>query len=202
MRVGVGVIAVLGFALAATTMSPGPAQASTDVQRLHTATAPGNTTRTNVSASPPYGWYTKELIDYGSRKCMDTENHQPYAGTKIVQWDCYNSSDQLWQVNPDGNYHAIGAAVNDPDTGQPQCLALAGGNAIIGWQLELYNCVFSDDQLWKFTPHGSSWVIWNKKAPNLVIAISGGRTDNGAPVELYYWQAHPDQSWIIPDVTG
>jgi hypothetical protein len=194
MWIGARAATFLGFILTAMTMGAAPAQANAavyahaDVQRSHVATSSS--------------WYLTHLINYGSRRCMGTEGGRPSAGTKIVQWDCFdNHNDQFWWVNPDGGYHDISNFVL-PDTGIPQCLALAGGNTIIGWQLEIYNCNGADDQQWRFTPHGSSWVIWNKKSPNLVIAVSGGRTDNGAPVELYYWQAHPDQSWIIPGVVG
>jgi hypothetical protein len=151
----------------------------------------------------PISWSLEQLVNYGSNKCLGTYGGSLAAGTQVVQFDCKNDqanhADQWWWVNPNwGNsYNPVQAYWASPD-GLPQCLALAGGNTYVGAHLEIYNCNGADDQQWKFTQHGSSYVIWNKKAPNLVIAIEGGRTDNLAPAELFYWQAHPDQSWVIP----
>jgi hypothetical protein len=187
VRLAVWTAAILGV-VAATTTATAYAQTGTAAHRP-------------TNANDPMGWSLTELKNYGSNKCLGTYGGSLEPGTQVVQFDCNGHPDQMWWVNPDwGNSYNPIQAYWASSEGQPQCLALAGGNAYVGAHLELYNCLTGhDDQLWKFTQHGSSYVIWNKKAPNLVIAIEGGWTYNLASVELFYWQAQPDQSWVIPD---
>jgi alpha-L-fucosidase 2 len=158
------------------------------------------TASAQAKADPTFN--INELINYGSGKCMGIPAGDVRAGAKVVQFSCFhdpgNHPDQWWEfILGDDSYNQI-MNVGDSPTGLPQCLALAGGNAIIGWQLELYNCNGNPDQQWKFTQHGSSWVIWNGKSPDLIIAVAGGSTADLAAVELYHWEAHPDQSWVAP----
>jgi alpha-galactosidase len=207
----VAVLAVMAAA-GATPAVAAPAEtharsASSSAQRLNTTgTALGKAARVaNVSASATSGLFPNELINYGSGKCIGTYGGDLRAGSKVVQFSCYHDisehPDQYWYVSADGDYHEIRVFGSAP-TGASQCLALEGGNTIIGWQLEIYNCNGNPDQQWRLTAHGSSWVIWNMKSPNLIIGVGGGSTADLAPVVLWRWEAHPDQSWVIPGEQG
>jgi hypothetical protein len=59
-------------------------------------------------------------------------------GDSIIQRRCDYGGENLnqkWSVNVDGDYHEIRNGAHSLN-GLPQCLAVPGGNAIIGWQLE------------------------------------------------------------------
>jgi hypothetical protein len=128
--------------------------------------------------------------------CLSTWNGNVNDGTGVIQSDCsVKSDDQFWIITIDGTYNKI-RNLKSSDSGHDQCLGVGGASTVEGWGLVTWNCNddLNNNQLWKATRHGSSFVLWNKNS-GYVVAVAGGSKQNAAQVEQYHWYGQPDANW-------
>jgi hypothetical protein len=123
------------------------------------------------------------------------------SGYLAGDWNCTTNPDQTWHWGSPNGW-----GYNQLVNGYGQCLALAGGSHDLGTAIWGFNCLGLDhpDQYWALVSNGDgTFQINNYKAVSAtftdatLIGVSGGSTDNGAPLVLYRPDGTRNQSWFF-----
>jgi hypothetical protein len=155
------------------------------------------------------------LHNYQTGLCLGVAAGTPAEGTKLVTWDCDNSTNQDFLLNsppvvPAPYLELVNLVAADRCV-QPQGIGNDGEPIIISrcWSADdNINYFYADN--WKFTavaliPGHACFNIGVEGAPEEVLTPSGGRTDRGTAVVLWHnfhdLTHHPGQAWCYYDAT-
>lgn len=113
-----------------------------------------------------------------SGRCLDVPGGA--TGVQVQIWDCNGNANQTITQTGAGELRVAG-----------RCLASAGDGTTAGTELILWPCNGSSSQKWWFRLDGS--VI--NRSNGLAIDVSGSRTGNGSPVQLWTALGNATQAW-------
>jgi hypothetical protein len=134
-----------------------------------------------------------------SGKAIDVLDGATYDGAKIIQWDLWYGSNQLWKAvyQGDGYYKFINYKSG-------KALEVAGGANGRGVQLQQWGWWGGDNQKWllyfdsRTTKH--SFYHMTNAGTNLSADVSGFATHNGAAIIQWSWLNEDNQSWAFTQV--
>jgi hypothetical protein len=192
------VLSAIGIAMSATIGLASAASASTPAGTVHhhaAGKAKLSATGSKTIAAPAAAW-TGAIRNNKSHLCLGIAA-DGYAG----QWNCTGNPDQTWHP---GSYDPYGYGFLSLINGDGKCLGVRSGayadaSPVVAWVAE--PCNGNPDQYWSGNPN--TGVIDNLNGDlfgpgEMVLAVDGSSTANGAPVIIFHFVGSGDQYWSWP----
>jgi hypothetical protein len=135
-----------------------------------------------------------------SGKCLDVYGGPGAVGNGalIVQWDCYNVTNQQWTFVPVGaGLYKIIARHSG------KALDVFGGvfSAANGVIVEQYDYNGSANQMWYVSDLGNGYYSIIARHSNKGLDVRGAATGNGAQVQQYDFLSGHNQQWRLTPLT-
>ena len=124
------------------------------------------------------------LTQADSQKCLDVPGGSSQNGTRPALWDCSGSANQRWTYTAAGEIRVYGS----------KCLDAYNRGTTDGTAVDIWDCNGQGNQKWTLAANGT--IVGNPSG--LCLALTGARTDNGAPAQLSTCSGASGQRWAFP----
>ena len=126
------------------------------------------------------GWF--KIRNVKSGKILDDNAWGTGNDNKIQQWDDYNTDNQIWRLQPWGDYFIRAAS------GRYICVQGMGNND--GSRIIQYDQENNPWFKWRFTSEGDGWYgCFSLNAPSKVLCVNGASTQPGSYCHLWEYSA-------------
>ena len=162
----------------ALTTSPPPPSPGAAPSAVTTTPAP--TPRTTTTSPSRTGL----IIGYGGL-CLDVTNASTSDGTALELWDCNDTPNQEWTVEPDGTIRTLG-----------KCMSVFGTDTDAGTSVDLWTCDGGAHQQWQ--PYsGGGGRLFNPSSGKC-LDPGGAAPSKGATMHIWWCAGGENQHWVLP----
>jgi galactose oxidase len=125
-------------------------------------------------------------------QCMDVYGGSQDNAAAVIQWGCFGTTNQQWQLQPQPDGYYSMAAVHSG-----QCLDIYGGSTAAGTPAIQWPCAGSSNQQFALRAQGAGHAIVARHS-GLCLGIEAASAMPGARVTQQVCDAGSNQTWRLP----